>query len=108
MFIFADSIIRAGVPQVILPTWFDTYDFAHRAEFRGIGVWGNRHSAPVVKGVDLGNALIRVLASDESIGMAERAKKIAEQLEGEGRVIACEKIIGLIQHQKDEKSSSRT
>ncbi|KAH8424662.1 glycosyltransferase family 1 protein [Aspergillus melleus] len=93
--------VRAGVPQVVLPTWFDTYDFAHRAEYCGIGVWGSRNSAPAVRGVDLGQALIRVLASEESIGMSDRAKKVAAQLEGEGRVIACEKIIGLIQGQKD-------
>ncbi|PLB47923.1 UDP-glucoronosyl and UDP-glucosyl transferase family protein [Aspergillus steynii IBT 23096] len=98
--------VRAGVPQIVLPTWFDTYDFAHRAEFRGIGVWGNRNTAPAVKGVDLGKALIRVLASEESIGMADRAKKVVTQLEGEGRTIACEKIVDLIRSQKDENKSS--
>lgn len=94
--------IRAGVPQVVLPTWFDTFDFAHRAEFCGIGVWGSRNSAPAISGVDLGQALIRVLASEESIGLADRAKKVAAQLEGEGRVVACEKIIDLIEEQKVE------
>ncbi|KAK3400338.1 hypothetical protein B0T20DRAFT_478186 [Sordaria brevicollis] len=34
--------VCAGIPQVILPPWMDCYDFARRAEFLGIGRWGNR------------------------------------------------------------------
>ncbi|KAE8350897.1 hypothetical protein BDV28DRAFT_150494 [Aspergillus coremiiformis] len=89
--------IRAGVPQVILPVWLDTYDFALRAEWLGIGVWGSRKTAPAVNGPELGQALIRVLASAQSAAIQDKAKSIACQLgPKEGRVIACEKIISLL------------
>lgn len=87
---------RAGVPQVVLPVWFDTYDFAARVEYLGIGVYGNRKTAPAVNGRELGSALNRVLASGESEVMLQKAKMIASKLGGdEGRVVACEKILTL-------------
>ncbi|GAB1191212.1 hypothetical protein APSETT444_000384 [Aspergillus pseudonomiae] len=89
--------IRAGVPQVILPVWLDTYDFAMRAEWLGIGIWASRKTAPVVNGPELGQALIRVLAGAASESMRHRAKTIAAELgPKDGRVIACEKIISLL------------
>ncbi|PIG88030.1 UDP-glucoronosyl and UDP-glucosyl transferase family protein [Aspergillus arachidicola] len=89
--------IRAGVPQVILPVWFDTYDFALRAEWLGIGIWASRKTAPGVNAPELGQALIRVLASARSESMRHRAKSIATKLgPKDGRVIACEKIISLL------------
>ncbi|GAB1204834.1 hypothetical protein APSETT445_003497 [Aspergillus pseudonomiae] len=83
--------IRAGVPQVILPVWLDTYDFAMRAEWLGIGIWASRKTAPVVNGPELGQALIRVLAGAASESMRHRAKTIAAELgPKDGRVIASE------------------
>lgn len=85
---------RAGVPQVVLPVWFDTYDFAARVEYLGIGVYGNRNTAPAVSGIELGCALNRVLASGESEVMLQKAKMIASKLGPvEGRVVACEEIL---------------
>lgn len=75
--------------------WYDTYDFATRVEWLGIGVWGNRSVAPRVDGIELGEALVRVVASDESVGMFLEAQEIASKM-GEGRVVACEKIIELV------------
>lgn len=56
----------AGVPQVLLPQWFDCYDFASRAEWLGIGVYGNRAVAPHVEAEEFGRALIRA-TNTESI-----------------------------------------
>ncbi|GAQ06596.1 hypothetical protein ALT_3917 [Aspergillus lentulus] len=93
--------IRAGVPQVILPTWFDTYDFAARVEWLKIGVWANRKTAPAINGKHLGRALIRVLASNDSPRIFANANALAAQLgPQEGRVVACEKIIEVIKAQK--------
>ncbi|PTU19418.1 hypothetical protein P175DRAFT_0558981 [Aspergillus ochraceoroseus IBT 24754] len=90
--------VRAGVPQIVLPVWFDTYDFAARVEWLGIGVWGSKKSAPVVNGAELGQALTHVLASESSLAIQEKAKSIALALgETEGRVVACEKILELIE-----------
>ncbi|KAF7595863.1 hypothetical protein BBP40_004356 [Aspergillus hancockii] len=97
--------IQAGVPQVILPVWYDTYDFAWRAEWLGIGVWGSRKTAPVVSGPELGQALIRVLASDQGIAMRDKAKTIASQLgPKEGRVMACDEIISIMSESVQEST----
>lgn len=40
--------VAAGVPQIILPFWFDTFDFAQRVEILGIGQYGSRNSVPGV------------------------------------------------------------
>ncbi|KAJ5362845.1 hypothetical protein N7541_003689 [Penicillium brevicompactum] len=97
--------IQAGVPHVVLPVWFDTYDFATRAEWLGIGVWGNKSAAPHIDGAELGDALVRVIASDESVNMFLKAQEIMGNL-GEGRVIACEKIIELLEASRNEQQES--
>jgi UDP:flavonoid glycosyltransferase YjiC (YdhE family) len=53
--------IRGGIPQVILPQWFDTYDCASRVEWLGIGLHGSRSVAPKINDSELGSALLRVL-----------------------------------------------
>jgi len=89
--------IRAGVPQVVLPIWLDTYDFAHRVEYLGVGVWGNRQNAPAVKGYELGQTLKRMLASVQKIKVQRRAREVASELGSkEGRVVACEKIMEFV------------
>lgn len=98
--IFADALLRAGVPHVVLPVWYDTYDFATRVEWLGIGVWGNKTVAPRVDGAELGAALVRAITSTDAIQLFLKAQDISEKL-GEGRVIACEKIIELLS--ADEK-----
>ena len=46
---------------MVLPMWVDLYDFAVRAEFLGIGVWGNEKSAPNWTAEELGESFLRVL-----------------------------------------------
>ncbi|KAL2832900.1 hypothetical protein BDW59DRAFT_180514 [Aspergillus cavernicola] len=83
-----NEAMRAGVPQVILPTWFDTYDFAARVEYLGVGVWGNKSTAPTIKGPELGEALIRVLHSETSSAMRKKAKSIALKLAMASEIVA--------------------
>ncbi|XHG02277.1 hypothetical protein AWENTII_005633 [Aspergillus wentii] len=68
--------IRAGVTQIVLPIWFDTFDFAARVEWLGIGTWANRKNGPGVDGQELGQSLIRAIASDESSKMRQKAEAI--------------------------------
>ncbi|GLB06732.1 hypothetical protein AtubIFM57258_002048 [Aspergillus tubingensis] len=90
--------VRAEVPQIVLPVWFDAYDFAARVEYLGIGIWGSRRSAPGVSGEELGNALLRVMAdSDESYAMRMRAMQVSGQLPfKDGRVVAYEKLLEVL------------
>ncbi|TGO25525.1 hypothetical protein BPAE_0078g00240 [Botrytis paeoniae] len=90
--------IETGTPQLVLPCWFDTYDYTEKVEFFGIGVWGSKGCAPGVEGEELGNALIKVtennsikqkakemgdLVSKKYGGRRDAARKILELVEGE-------------------------
>lgn len=87
-----------GVPQVILPWWLDTIDFANRVEWLGIGLHGTRKAAPSVNSGELSRALLKVLGDNpDAIRMQKIARELAE-VTGRigGRKRACEKIIQLL------------
>ncbi|KAI4847252.1 UDP-glucoronosyl and UDP-glucosyl transferase family protein [Aureobasidium sp. EXF-8845] len=89
--------IFAGVPQVVLPVWIDTYDFAIRVEYLGIGVWGNRVAAPHAEGLELGQALVKVVDGDNSAAILEKARQIAVPFQnGPGRHVAYEKVVDVL------------
>ncbi|OJJ51180.1 hypothetical protein ASPZODRAFT_55950 [Penicilliopsis zonata CBS 506.65] len=91
-----NEAVSAGVPHIVLPVWLDTYDFANRVEYHGIGVWGSKNSAPKPDGKELGEAFRRVLASEESEMMRTKAQALQKTLPATpGRVLACEKILEL-------------
>jgi UDP:flavonoid glycosyltransferase YjiC (YdhE family) len=92
----------AGIPQVVLPVWMDTYDFALRAEILGIGYWGNRHTDKLCKGGQLGSILIEVMLGGRSSAYTKKAKELAElcNRSGGGRVFAARYILAEIERQK--------
>ncbi|CAI7574667.1 unnamed protein product [Penicillium glandicola] len=82
---------KAGIPQVILPQWFDTYDCPARVEWLGIGFHGSRSVAPKTNGPELASVLLRVL-KDKGIQM--RARAIGDLCKTtEGRVVAHDQIV---------------
>jgi len=86
------------IPQVVLPCWMDTFDFANRVEYLGIGVYGSRNSSPPVEAEELSRALMRVMGDGkEAAAMRTKAMEFAE-ITGKvgGRVRACEKIIEIL------------
>jgi UDP:flavonoid glycosyltransferase YjiC (YdhE family) len=89
--------LSAGIPQIILPAWHDTYEFAARVEYLGIGIYGSKKSksAPEADGAELGEALIAVTDDHErSRSMNEKAKKLAEVCNKYGgRAKAADKIL---------------
>ena len=46
-----------GILQIILVQWFGSYDMATRAEYRGIGTFGNKNAAPDIETLELGVAI---------------------------------------------------
>ncbi|KAK3986524.1 hypothetical protein QBC44DRAFT_402441 [Cladorrhinum sp. PSN332] len=103
--------VSAGVPQVVLPVWMDTYDFARRAEHLGIGRWGNRLSGTdkVCKGEELGSVLIDVVVGGRWSVYADNSKRLADlcKKNGGGRAIAARHILAEmdVQDEDDEDES---
>lgn len=88
----------AGIPQVVLPCWLDTFDFANRVEYLGVGVYGSRKAAPRVERAELSAALMRVLGNgEEASKMKSKAKELGDRANKTGgRVKAVEKIEELL------------
>lgn len=87
---------RSGLPHVVLPVWFDTYDYAARVEYLGIGIYGSKTSAPNVRAAELGPALVRITAdSDEAAKFRAGAKRLKElcRAKGNGRELAAAVIL---------------
>lgn len=55
---WAESLCT-GVPQVVVPGWYDCWDNAVKADYLGVGVWGNRHAGLSLDGEELGKAFLR-------------------------------------------------
>jgi hypothetical protein len=84
---------RAGVPQVILAMWYDTFDYATRVEYLGIGVYGNRaaghncvvdnenYQAPLmVDGKEFGQSLLKAVGQVKGERSADIMRKKAAHL----------------------------
>ncbi|EJP67803.1 UDP-glucoronosyl and UDP-glucosyl transferase, putative [Beauveria bassiana ARSEF 2860] len=89
----------AGVPQVILPVWGDTYDFAKRAEWLGIGKFGSWNHAPKVEANELGRALKQVVLGPQSSKFQAKATELATLCRGNGggRHTAAQTILNAIE-----------
>ena len=86
------------MPQVVLPCWLDTLEFANRVEWLGIGVYGSRSATPSVEGQELSQALMKVLGDGiEAAQIKQQAKELAD-ISGKvgGRKKAFEKIIEIL------------
>ena len=94
-----NEALCSGVPQVVLPQWLDTYDFAYRAEYHGVGVWANKHSAPKWTAGELGAALSKAIVGDSGAVMKEAALTLANicKLGDSGRVVAAKGILAAIE-----------
>ena len=86
-----------GVSQLVLAVSFDHYDFAVRAELLGIGVWGNRKSAPNWTAEELGTVFLKVLGDgEEAISIHKKARDLGRIFQREpGRLRAAREIAKL-------------
>ena len=83
--------LKYGVPQILLPAWFDCYDNAKRTEHLGIGIWGNKTSAPRVDCDELVESLHEIF---ENEWYKLRAEMLAKKLSKvEGRTLAADHIL---------------
>ncbi|KAL2677372.1 hypothetical protein Neosp_011142 [[Neocosmospora] mangrovei] len=97
-----NEAVCSGVPQVVLPCWFDCYDFASKAEVLGIGRWGSKKGCPRWIESELTEALIDV-ALDNNAEYTANARSLAELCgrNGGGRATAADEILRLIDAQVD-------
>ena len=88
-----------GLPQIILAQWLDLYDMAVRAEYRGIGIYGNRNVAPDIETVEFGVAVARLVRpGGESEEFRMRAEAVAEACRrARGRRTAVDKLIEIME-----------
>ncbi|GFZ44334.1 hypothetical protein JCM24511_02056 [Saitozyma sp. JCM 24511] len=74
--------LATGTPQVILSPWFDCHDFGVRAEWLGIGKWGNKRVAPNYDEQEVTSALLSVVGRTpgdiEAGKIRRRAQECAE------------------------------
>ncbi|KXH42941.1 hypothetical protein CSIM01_01695 [Colletotrichum simmondsii] len=88
--------IATGVPHLILATWLDLYNYAARVEQVGIGVWGNRKSAPSFSLDELSDALLRLVdGGPESVTKRDNARAVQQTLRRPGRDIAADEVARL-------------
>ncbi|KAL4963685.1 Diacylglycerol acyltransferase family [Aspergillus stella-maris] len=85
--------IQNGVPHVVLPAWQDCYENAARAEWLGIGVYGNKSRAPDISGKELSKGLIKVMGNNSYLEKAAKMQQLC--LKKEGRLEAAERIADL-------------
>ncbi|KUI67062.1 Vancomycin aglycone glucosyltransferase [Cytospora mali] len=89
---------QSGVPQVILASWWDTYEYAARVEYLGVGVFANKKAAPRAQNDEFREALLEVIGNPE---MSAKARELASvcQRNGEGRVRARDLIVDILHTQ---------
>ncbi|KAM3446730.1 hypothetical protein MY3296_009399 [Beauveria thailandica] len=90
--------VSAGVPQIVLPVWLDTYDFARRVEYFGIGKIGNYHHAPQCSKSELAPILLEVVLGKTAKAIRQNAAEMAAtcSVNGPGCEIAARGILGLL------------
>ncbi|KAF7935514.1 hypothetical protein EAE99_002494 [Botrytis elliptica] len=89
--------IGTGIPQVVLPLWVDLYDYAVKAEYLGVGVWGSRKAAPYWKADELSTAFLQVVGdSAEAISMRKKARELSLPYKAKpGRITAAHELAKL-------------
>lgn len=84
--------------QVVLPMWYDTYNFASLTEMAGVGVWGCKKTSPEWTVEDLSASILKVIGNDEpGIKIRETAKQLGDKIRSreKGRDIAAREVAKL-------------
>ncbi|KAL2161806.1 hypothetical protein VTH06DRAFT_7590 [Thermothelomyces fergusii] len=93
---FHDAV-TSGIPLVVLPAWLDCYDFANRAEYLGIGRWGNKEATPSHTAAELGPILVDVVLGPRAAEMRARVRDLADLCaKAPGATVAASNILGEI------------
>ncbi|KAF4468825.1 glycosyltransferase family 1 [Fusarium albosuccineum] len=88
-----NEAVLYGVPQVILPRWFDLYNYASTAEYLGVGIWPTKDTAPDWNSTELGLAFLEALSNETMKKKAQELGEIARQYDG--RTMAAREIAAI-------------
>lgn len=92
-------MLSAGIPQVILPLWFDCYNFASTAEYLGVGIWPGRDTAPAWHSQTISAGIVRALVGDGSAALKEKSRALGEKARSYGgRNAAAREVARLAAH----------
>ncbi|ETS84356.1 hypothetical protein PFICI_02381 [Pestalotiopsis fici W106-1] len=72
-----NEAICAGVPQIILAQWVDTYDYAIRTEMLGIGLFGNKQTPPGWTAQELGPKLVATTVGESAATMRSKVQELS-------------------------------
>lgn len=88
---------------MVLPVWGDTYDFAKRAEWLGVGRFGSWKHAPKVDEKELGGVLKDVVLGPKAASFKAKAAELAAlcKKEGGGRRVAAKTILAALDDKGD-------
>jgi len=94
--------LKAGVPHLVLPVWFDTYDFAAKVEFLGVGLYGSKSSAPRIGAEEFAEKVgVMVGEGEGAVRIKRRARELGVLCGGrEGRIVAAERILEAVKGEK--------
>ncbi|KAL7421422.1 hypothetical protein Q5752_004308 [Cryptotrichosporon argae] len=111
--------LAAGKPQIILSVWYDTHDFGARAEWLGVGKWGNKRTAPFASAPDLTAALLAVVGrtpdAPDARRTAARAREVADivmhraapgDAGREGRDVAADYVVDFVSRAIAERAAA--
>jgi UDP-glucoronosyl and UDP-glucosyl transferase len=73
--------ISTGIPQLVLPGWYDSWDWAARVDYLGIGVWGNRHAGLFLNGEEVSRGFLRV-CEEPKAGEQESSQTTSKESKG--------------------------
>ncbi|KAF4556397.1 Hypothetical protein D9617_1g082740 [Elsinoe fawcettii] len=93
------DIEPAGIPHLVLPIWWDTYEYAERVKYHGIGTVGNVGVAPAVEPEQFAKQLLQALGDEDIKRKAAELGAVCKR-RGEGREIAAAAIAKWAQEHK--------
>ena len=77
----------SGVPQIVIPCWLDTFDFALPVEYFGVGIYGSKSCPLEIEAGEFLRALKQITDSGDAKVriMREKAKAMGEFMRREQR-----------------------
>jgi len=100
------NLLRAGLPQVVIPLWADHYGFAQLVESLGLGIYATRGTAPNWTVDGLAGPFLKILDhSDAGAKIRKEAARIGHIARKDpGRYVAARRVYEVIASEPQGKN----